>query len=86
MQTVKAKIIKIGKKSHGVKIPKSLLKETGFKGDVEIQASANELVIRPAKHPRDGWDKEFEEMAKNGDDVLLDPYIPTQFDLEEWEW
>ena len=84
MQTVKAKITKQGK-SRVIKIPKSLVKETGFgKKDIVIEAKKDEIVIRPAKHPRDGWEEQF--LALGPDDCPLDPYIPTQFDLEEWEW
>ncbi len=25
-------------------------------------------------------------MHERGDDRLLDPYVPTKFDEEEWEW
>jgi hypothetical protein len=30
------------------------------------------LIIRPAQHPRHGWDEQFSAMAEYGDDHLLD--------------
>jgi hypothetical protein len=27
-----------------------------------------------------------QEMARRGDDTLLDPITPTAFDVDEWEW
>lgn len=46
------------------------------------------LVSQQVPHPRQGWAEDFEAMAKNGDDRLLDGdvYLPTRFDEEEWEW
>jgi len=37
------------------------------------------LVIRPAFHPRAGWEAQCRLMAERGDDELLDPEA-------EWEW
>jgi antitoxin MazE len=82
---MKARIIPIGN-SQGIRIPKSLLQQTGLSGDVEIRAEADALVIRPARKPREGWAKRFKELAQRGADEPLDPYTPTRFDEEEWEW
>jgi antitoxin MazE len=45
-------------------------------------------VIRPARAPRDGWSDAFQEMARRGDDVLLDDAAPSLsgWDEDEWEW
>ena len=84
---MKTRIIPIGN-SRGVRIPKSLLDQTKLSGEVDITADADGLVIRPARKPREGWAEAAEEMARNGDDVLLDdvPHSLTAFDEEEWEW
>ena len=73
--------------SRGIRIPKPLLEQTGLKGEVEITAEDNSLVIRPAKKPREGWGAAFQEMAQRGDDVLVDaaPTLST-WDEDEWEW
>lgn len=67
---------------------KSLLEETGLTGEVEICALDQSLVIRSVRKPRDGWAAAFQQMAKRGDDALLDDAVPSlsQWDEEEWEW
>jgi len=82
---MKARIIQIGN-SRGVRIPKSLLDEAHLPEDVSIEARENEIVIRPVRHPREGWETAFRAMAERGDDRLLDEPRPTAFDKTEWEW
>lgn len=81
---LKAKLIRIGN-SKGVRIPKSLLQETGLPQDVEILAEGNRLVIAPAHQARDGWEAAFKLMRGEDEKLLLD-HSPTVFDVEEWEW
>jgi antitoxin MazE len=85
--TMKAQIVKIGN-SQGIRIPKPLLLQTGLKKNVEITARGDSIIIRPARKPREGWLEEFKEMAKRGEDALLDdvPYPLSSWDEEEWEW
>jgi antitoxin MazE len=84
---MKTHIVRIGN-SQGIRIPKLLLEQTGLHGDVEITAEDGSLVIRPVKKPRDGWASAFQEMARRGDDALLDEVPPTlsSWDEDEWEW
>lgn len=83
---VKTRIIKIGN-SQGIRIPKPLLDQTGLAGEVHLQVEQNRIVIQPADHPRCAWDQAFADMAKNGDDILLDPAdIQSEWDEKEWEW
>ncbi len=84
---MKTRIVRIGN-SRGVRIPKPLLEQAGLNGDVEIRAENGSLVIRPARKPREGWDAAFREMARRGDDALLDDVPPTlsSWDEDEWEW
>jgi hypothetical protein len=35
---------------------------------------------------RQGWSEAAEEMARHGDDTLLDPAASTIFDEDDWEW
>ena len=48
----------------------------------------NQIVLRSARRPREGWEESFREMAKRGDDQLLDGDLvnQTSFDEEEWGW
>ncbi len=84
---MRATIIKIGN-SQGIRIPKPILQQCGFTGEVELEVHNRELVIRPAKQPRQTWDTAFEAMAQYGDDMLLDPDTGPQatWDEAEWEW
>jgi len=83
---MKTRIVPIGN-SQGVRIPKPLLEQTGLTGEVEIRAANGSLVIRPAKKPRAGWSTAFQEMARLGDDALLDeaPSL-SRWDEDEWAW
>lgn len=74
--------------NKGILIPASLLRKARLQGDVEVHVRDDSLVIRPLGNPREGWDEEFQKMAENGDDVLLDDIasISNDFDEEEWEW
>lgn len=83
---MKARIITIGN-SRGLRIPKPLLELTGLDGEVDIKATSDSLIIRSARKPRAGWAAKFQEMAKRGDDMLLDDQQSlSTWDKEEWEW
>jgi hypothetical protein len=45
------------------------------------------LVIRSTGRPRQGWEKQFAEMAKNEDRSLnYESGNLTSWDLVEWDW
>ncbi len=60
---MKTRIIKIGN-SQGIRIPKLLLEQTRLGKQLELEAQQHQMVIRPAWHPRRGWEKQFKAMAK----------------------
>ncbi len=80
------RIIRIGN-SRGVRIPKSLLEQTGLAGR-SISAREDGLLIRRARKAREGWEEAFAEMARRGDDALLDDAHPSliSWDEDNWEW
>ena len=82
---MKTRIVRIGN-SRGIRIPKLLLEQTGLNGDVDIRARHGSLVIRPSRQPRADWATAFQEMARRGDDALLDPATLSNWDKENWEW
>jgi antitoxin MazE len=63
---MKTRIVPIGN-SHGIRIPKPLLEQTGLCGEVEICAEQDALVIRPVKKPRATWAAAFQQMARSAD-------------------
>jgi antitoxin MazE len=88
MSTIlRTRIIRIGN-SQGIRIPKHLLGQSNLGDEVELEVQADQIVIRPARHARQGWDEAFSRMAEQGDDRLLDGNIATaaEWDEGEWEW
>lgn len=82
---MKAQIVKIGN-SQGIRIPKSVLEESQLEGEVELEASPHQLIVRSTKRPRAGWEEIFQSMAQDKEDKLLDAPTPTEWDETEWEW
>ncbi len=82
---MKASLIKIGN-SQGIRIPKPIIAQCGFEGEVEFVVQNNELIIKPIKSSRSNWDAAFKRMAENKDDELLDSNSGTEWDESEWEW
>ncbi len=75
---MKSRIIRSGN-SQGVRIPRSLLDQSGLSGEVELEAKENGIVIRAPDDPRAGWEAAFTEMHASGDDALLSrPPDPTE--------
>ena len=83
----KTRIVKIGN-SRGIRIPKLLLDQAELGDDVEIELQEGQLVVRPVRGPRQGWDAKFASLASRGDDKLLDSEIISlsSWDNDEWEW
>lgn len=86
-EPMRAKIVRIGN-SQGVRIPKPLLLRSGLTVEVEIDAQDDQIVIRPARRPREDWEDSFLRMAASGDDRLPDDDVQglSQFDDEDWSW
>jgi antitoxin MazE len=84
---LKARIVKIGN-SQGIRIPKVLREQIGLGEDVSLEIQGNQIVIRPARSPRQGWEEQFEAMAKQGDDRLLDEELASasSWEANDWEW
>lgn len=83
---MRARVIKIGN-SQGLRLPKPILEQTGIMEDVEIEVDKNQIIIRPIKNVREGWDSAFINMGENGDDeLLLAENISHSWDEEEWKW
>lgn len=84
---MKTRIVKVGN-SKGIRIPKVLLQQSKIGEEVELEARGNQILIRPASLPREGWEEAFRSMAEKEDDRLLDLTLasPSRWDLEEWQW
>lgn len=84
---IKTRMVKIGN-SQGVRIPKVVVEQLGLASEIELEVQDGQLVIRPARQARLGWDEQFRQMAERGDDQLLDAGTPSfsTWDEEEWAW
>jgi antitoxin MazE len=84
---MKTRIIKIGN-SQGIRIPKSILLQTGLKDEIELLVEDNSLVIRSHAKPRSGWNQAFAAMRTCRDDQVLGSMgeLVNDFDEKEWEW
>ena len=85
---MKTKLIRIGN-SRGVRIPKSLIEQSGLSEDIELILKDNEIVLRSTNGPRKNWEQAFRKMAEQGDDQLLDEdmaNVTNEWDESEWTW
>ena len=84
---MRARVIKIGN-SQGLRIPKPILEQTGIIDDVEIEVEKNQIIIRPVRNVRDGWDDAFKVMGQMGDDepIIADDSFSHSWDEEKWQW
>lgn len=84
---MKTRIIKIGN-SHGIRIPKAILQQTGLGDEIDLTVEDSQIILRRAHRPREGWEQRFAEMAAHGDDALLDgdQTAQSEWDDTEWEW
>ena len=86
---MKTKVIKIGN-SRGIRIPKSIIEQSGLNDEVELEVRNNQIIIKSiSKTKRENWDLLFKKMAQNKDDMLLDADAlagQTIWDNNEWLW
>jgi len=84
---MRARLIKIGN-SQGLRIPKPILEQTGITDDVEIIVENSQIIIRPVRHSREGWDEAFQVMGEKGDDALFinETDVSNSWDENEWQW
>jgi antitoxin MazE len=84
---MRTNIIRIGN-SQGIRIPKIMLEQSHLEKEVELEVKEQRIIIRSATKTREGWAEKFQQMAKNGDDSLLDKDLIDQsrWDKDEWVW
>lgn len=82
---LRSRLVRIGN-SQGVRIPKPLLKQLHMENEVTLEIQDGALIVRPATHPRAGWEAAAARLAACGEDVLIDPETPTDWEEEGWQW
>jgi len=82
-----AHIVHIGN-SFGVRIPKAILEQLGFKEDMNLVFKVTEdgLLISPKKQARQGWEQKFKSSRKGRKNSSLLGEFSNEFDKDEWEW
>jgi antitoxin MazE len=80
---MKSSLIKIGN-SKGVRINSNIIKECELGSEVEIKVVDKKIIIEAVKEPRADWNKSFQDMHKNSEDVILISN-GNAFD-KDWEW
>lgn len=69
--------------SQGVLIPKPILSQVGLEGTADLQVKNGVIEIRPLKrNPREGWAKDSQRIAKEGDDKPVWPEFGNEGDAE----
>jgi antitoxin MazE len=81
----KTRIVRIGN-SRGVRIPKVWLDQLDLGEEVELSVHADRLVIRSARRPRQGWEEKIRAAFDRGEELPLEEFPPTEWELKEWEW
>lgn len=76
-------VIDIGN-SKGIRLTKSLLEKYNIKDKVELILEKGRIILKPVAHPRQGWEKSFQQMHANGDDRHLIDDVFEDENLEEW--
>ena len=74
---MEAKLVKIGN-SKGVRLPKAMLIQTGMTERIEIEARGHNIILKPVKEPRSGWEASF---AKDGCDLAEEDHAWLDADL-----
>ncbi len=64
-------VIPIGN-SRGIRIPQAVLKQCGFRSEVDLEVQDDKLVLRPLKERRPGKPLGFHEVGKMTDNEIRD--------------
>lgn len=77
--------------SLGVRIPKAIIAQVGFKEDTDLAFKVIEegLLIMPVRVRalREGWKEAFKSpKRKRKEELLMGEEVINEFDRDEWEW
>lgn len=59
------------RKSKGIRILKSIIQKLGMRDSFDLSVQDHSLVVTLYEDTRNGWEGNFQLMAKNNDDILL---------------
>lgn len=84
---METRLIKIGN-SFGIRIPKSLIQQYNLTQDIEIDPTANGILIKSKNKPRAGWAEQLSKAKQQGhepDEELLEGFA-DEFTEKDWQW
>lgn len=84
---METKLIKIGN-SFGVRLPKSLIQQYALSNNIEIDPTADGILIKSKKKARVGWEEQLTSAIKKGHEPegeLLEGFT-DEFTDTEWQW
>lgn len=82
---MKAHLVRIGN-SRGIRLPKVVIEQACLTDEVELEVRGATVVISAARRARDGWTQAAQQAHAQGEDHLLEPSTPTEFEDSEWQW
>lgn len=74
---MEAKLVRIGN-SKGIRLPKSMLAQTGMTERIEIEVQGNVIILKPFQGLRSNWDASF---AKSNDALTIEDHDWLEADL-----
>jgi len=78
--------------SQGVILPKTLIKQFGFNGPIQVELSERGILLSPTRHPRAGWEEQIRQaIIKSGSEILAAEDSEWQEiwedeDTSDWTW
>ena len=85
---MRTKLISIGN-SKGIRLRRALIQWCGLGDKIELSVRKNQLIIKPVRKLREGWEEAFRQLHELGDDQLLDmadAHTEPEWDRTEWTW
>ncbi|WP_026950559.1 AbrB/MazE/SpoVT family DNA-binding domain-containing protein [Algoriphagus mannitolivorans] len=77
-------VVKIGN-SKGIRLSKLILEKYQIGEKVELILEDEQIILKPIKAPREGWEEAFKKMHEEGDDQLMIPDVFEDEEPEEWK-
>ncbi len=83
---MRTELVRIGN-SRGIRIPKPLIEQCGFRETVEVRVVRDSLIVSPERRPRQSWSEAFRVSGHAAhDELMLETTGANEFDREEWRW
>ncbi len=80
---MQANLINIGN-SKGVRLPKAVIEQAGLSDKLDIEVTADAVIIRSAKRLRENWDLAAAACRQSGEDQLSDWDVTVNDSEGEW--